>query len=44
MHSEKVQSVVLEMRQVEILGFAKDDNQSSVILNAVKDLVLKSRA
>jgi hypothetical protein len=44
MHSEKVQSVVLEKRQVEILRFAQNDNQSIVILNAVKDLVLKSRA
>jgi len=44
MHSENVQSVVLEKRQVEILRFAQNDNQSSVILNAVKDLVLKSRA
>jgi len=44
MDSEKVQSVVLEKRQVEILRFAQNDNQSSVILNAVKDLVLKSRA
>jgi hypothetical protein len=43
MHREKVQSV-LEKRQVEILRFAQNDNLSSVILNAVKDLVLKGRA
>jgi len=43
MHSEKVQSVVLEKRQVEILRFAQNDNQSSVILNAVKDLALTGK-